>query len=146
MTVVGVHHRRGDHLKYERDTCKYFSIHSIIFRFEAVHGIPHITAAYLGPAMDTFRNQYNNAVVFLYVSDDKEWIRSRLARDHDLVVATSEAADPVLAAGEDLALLAACDHTILTRGTFSSWAARLCGGKVISNDIYFYRHLIILFA
>ena len=38
VRVVGVHHRRGDHLQYETD-----------------HGIPHITMSYLGPSMDLFR-------------------------------------------------------------------------------------------
>ena len=32
--------------------------------------------------------------------------------------------------GEDLALLAACNHSIISYGTFGMWAAILAGGEV----------------
>ena len=32
--------------------------------------------------------------------------------------------------GEDLALLAACNHSIISYGTFGMWAAFLAGGEV----------------
>ena len=104
--------RRGDHLEFEK-----------------VYNIPHVTKAYLGPAMDLYRNKFSS-VIFLYVSDDKEWIRSNMGRDRDLMLASSEALVPEVAAGEDLALLSLTDHVITTRGTFSKWAAQLatCGG------------------
>ena len=33
--------------------------------------------------------------------------------------------------GEDLALLAACNHSIISYGTFGMWAALLAGGEVL---------------
>ena len=36
--------------------------------------------------------------------------------------------------GDDLALLAACNHTILSYGTFGQWAAFLAGGRVVISD------------
>ena len=33
--------------------------------------------------------------------------------------------------GEDLALLAACNHSIISYGTFGMWAAILAGGEVV---------------
>ena len=33
--------------------------------------------------------------------------------------------------GEDLALLAACNHSIISYGTFGMWAAILAGGEVL---------------
>ena len=36
--------------------------------------------------------------------------------------------------GDDLALLAACNHTILSYGTFGQWGALLAGGKVVISD------------
>ena len=36
--------------------------------------------------------------------------------------------------GDDLALLAACNHTILSYGTFGQWAGFLSGGRVIISD------------
>ena len=106
--------RRGDHLAFER-----------------VYNIPHITKAYLSPAMDLYRNRFPDPVIFLYVSDDQEWVRTHMGRDRDLLVASSETKDPQLATGEDLALLSLTDHVITTRGTFSKWAAQLatCAGR-----------------
>jgi len=34
-------------------------------------------------------------------------------------------------AGEDLALLASCDHTVITTGTFGWWAAWLANGITV---------------
>lgn len=113
LVVVGVHHRRGDHLAYER-----------------AYNIPHISMTYLGPSMDLFIQKYNNSVMFLYVSDDKEWGEGHFRRDRSVVISRSES-EPIEATGEDLALLSLCDHMIITRGTYSKWAARLAGGLYI---------------
>lgn len=112
ITIVGIHHRRGDHLK-----------------FEEVMKIPHITMSYLGPSMDMYRDTYRN-VVFLYVSDDKEWAKKHLTKDKDLVFSWSTE-DKKVSTGEDLSLLSLCDHTIMTRGTYSFWAAKLAGGTYV---------------
>ena len=98
MRVVGIHHRRGDHLDYER-----------------VYRIPHITMAYLGPSMDLYLDKYNNSVLFLYVSDDREWGEKYLARDRNVVLSLSDSTQPAQATGEDLALLSLCDDMITTR-------------------------------
>ena len=112
VTLVGIHHRRGDHLK-----------------FEQVMKIPHITMSYLSPSMDMYRDKYKNAV-FLYVSDDKEWAKQHLTRDKELVFSWSLSAK-VISTGEDLAILSLCTHTIMTRGTYSFWASKLAGGTYI---------------
>jgi len=112
ITYVAIHHRRGDHLKYER-----------------VMKIPHITLAYLGPTMDLYRAKYKT-VVFLYVSDDKEWAKQHMSRDKDVVFSWSPS-NRVLATGEDLALLSLSNHTIMTRGSYSFWASKLSGGSYI---------------
>ena len=36
--------------------------------------------------------------------------------------------------GDDLALLAACNHTILSYGTFGMWAALLAGGRTVISS------------
>ena len=113
VVVVGIHHRRGDHLDYER-----------------VYNIPHITMTYLGPSMDLFLEKFNNCVLFLYVSDDQQWGEEHLARDRSVVVSRSDSRRS-LAAGEDLALLSLCQHVISSRGTFSQWAARLAWGLTL---------------
>ena len=40
------------------------------------------------------------------------------------------------APGADLALLAACNHLVVTHGTFSFWAAYLAGGEVVAPTGY----------
>ena len=112
LTIVGIHHRRGDHLQYEK-----------------AYKIPHITMGYIGPSMDLFRNMFNNTVMFIYVSDDKEWIKNNMKRDKDVIVGSSDST------GDDLALLSLCHHTIMTRGTFSTWAAMLAGGLYIRDAL-----------
>ena len=114
VRVVGIHHRRGDHLDYER-----------------VYSIPHITMAYLGPCMDLYLEKYNNSVIFLYVSDDREWGEKYLLRDRNVVLSLSDSREGWEATGEDLALLAQCEDVITTRGTFSLWAARLAAGTYL---------------
>ena len=81
--------------------------------------------------MDLYRNRFPDPVIFLYVSDDQEWVSTHMGRDRDLMVASSETLNPELATGEDLALLSLTDHVITTRGTFSKWAAQLatCAGR-----------------
>jgi len=113
LTIVGIHHRRGDHLQYEK-----------------AYKIPHITMGYIGPSMDLFRNMFNNTVMFIYVSDDKEWIKNNMKRDKDVIVGSSDST------GDDLALLSLCHHTIMTRGTFSTWAAMLAGGLYIRPSMF----------
>ena len=112
LTVVGIHHRRGDHLALER-----------------VYRIPHPSMAYLGPSMDHFRTRHN-FTVFLYVSDDPEWGARHLGRDRDTVLSSSPG-PPSLSTGRDLALMSLCQHTVLTRGSFSFWCGQLAGGSYI---------------
>ena len=39
--------------------------------------------------------------------------------------------------GEDLALLAACNHSIISYGTFGMWAAILAGGEVLPRFFFY---------
>lgn len=123
VTMVGIHHRRGDHLAYER-----------------VMGIPHVTLSYLGPSMDLFRERAGDErpTIFLYVSDDQSWVREQrlVSRDKDLVEAWSSHPDTEEATGEDLALLSLCQHTLMTRGTFSHWATLLAGGRYLRPSMF----------
>ena len=47
-------------------------------------------------------------------------------------VTTKEIVDPD-AAAYDLALLISCNHTIITRGTYTMWIAMLAGGEYYSE-------------
>ena len=93
--------------------------------------------------MDYFREEFDN-VIFLYVSDDMEWGRRNLRGlgEGDLFFAGGRSAGEVRSIWrkipisshinfqlKDLAVLAACSHTVITWGTFSMWAALLAGGE-----------------
>ena len=55
ITFVGIHHRRGDHLKFQTES-----------------GIHLLEAGYFFEAMDLYRQRFKR-VVFVYVTDDIEW-------------------------------------------------------------------------
>jgi len=85
------------------------------------------TKKYFRIAMDYFREENEpKKVAFLYVSDDMEWGKKNLKKCKDLFfVGEGDEAS----AGRDLAVLAACDHSIISWGSFSMWAAFLAGGE-----------------
>ena len=111
--------------------------------------------------MKIFHDAYSH-VIFVIVTDDMEWARQNLKfpgmqvgvvmrvclyeddlccwqvafLGHDRVL-EKDVRRPLATAddiGDDLALLAACNHTILSYGTFGQWAAFLAGGKVVISD------------
>lgn len=118
ITFVGIHNRRTDHLDYQKEG-----------------GFVPLEAGYFIEAMEMFRNKYPRTV-FVYVSDDISWGREKIkkrVKTKDFYIAGSlqdekMAQNPGLAAGIDLALLSACNHTITSYGTYSFWAGFLAGG------------------
>ncbi len=111
-TYVGVHVRRGDKLEVMSQEWK------------GVTG----DRKYLEDAMGTFRTRYNDSV-FVVASDDKKWCEENInsSRGDVYIVSNPDQSSP----GQDMATLVACNHTIMTIGTFGFWASYLCGGDVI---------------
>ena len=79
------------------------------------------------------RDRYENTV-FIYVSDDMGWGQNELKEVEDLHflglgqdVSLKDGVNSNTAA-HDLLLLTKCNYTIISRGTFSLWAAFLNGG------------------
>lgn len=108
LTWVGIHVRRGDFLHLRQVSSKYFIDEAIYY----------------------FEKRYSN-IIFLMTSDDKAACQDMYGNHSNLVIT------PVsFSAGEDLAALAACDHMIVTVGTFGWWAAFLGSGQVL-HDIKF---------
>ena len=69
--------------------------------------------------------------VFLVVTDDPAWARRHITGpDVTYSLAPSMAEDE--AVGTDLAILASCNHTVLTYGTFGLWGALLRGGRGVT--------------
>ena len=113
-TLVGLHIRRGDMAAQWSQT--FF------------HVAP---AEYFEQALKLYRERYNNTI-FVVVCEPA---------DLDCVLAQScfAAGDVHVntrarTAGQDLAILAACNHTIMSVGTFGWWGAYLAGG-----DVTYYR-------
>ena len=88
-----------------------------------------------------FRGEYAD-VAFIYASDDMLWGRKNLKGINDLHFlgagqtldkqTRKEIVDPD-AAVYDFALLVNCNHTIITRGTYSMWIALLAEGEYYSE-------------
>ena len=69
-------------------------------------------------------------VIFVVVSDDLAWAQQHMAVPGLRVAFLGNTAGGQQAVGEDLALLAACNHSIISYGTFGMWGALLAGGRV----------------
>lgn len=87
-------------------------------------------------AMEYFREDIDDdaKVIFLFVSDDMDWAKENIKNKYNdlFFVGTGNPDDPD-AIGYDLALLASCQHTVITWGSFSMWAALLSGGEYYSE-------------
>ena len=76
--------------------------------------------------MQYFENKYPNVYFFL-CSDDKQWLEDNLLRrDTDNMVISRETVGVM-----DFAILASCDHMIISRGTFGWWAGWMVKGTTV---------------
>jgi len=138
---VGVHVRRGDMIDPQYRN----------------YGYTVATPSYFWSAMKYFAEQYHY-VQFIVCSDDIEWCHNSLPAAADIGsnvnIVFSENRSPVV----DLAILANCNHTVMSVGSFSWWAAWLANGTTVyyadwprpfsmleyhvSKDDYFPKHWI----
>ena len=75
--------------------------------------------------------EVNENIVFGVVSDDIEWAKANIAVEN---IFYSDDDDSEEAVGTDLAIMANCNHTIMTYGTFGMCGAFLANGMVIAVD------------
>jgi len=121
LTFVGIHSRRTDYTALMLEK-----------------GGKELTPNYFVNAMDMYRAHYKNPV-FLYVSDDLEWGKRHLLphakrTTQDLFFVGDGLPRNVDSVGHDLAVMSLCNHTIISRGTFSYWMGFLAGGNVVRPD------------
>ncbi|XP_063222170.1 galactoside 2-alpha-L-fucosyltransferase Sec1-like [Bacillus rossius redtenbacheri] len=116
-TYVGVHVRRTDYREYLWRTRK----------------IILAGADYFINAMEYFRAKYGDNVVFLIVSDDPSWCQQNLVADQGDVFVVSK--NGISSPGQDLAIMAACNHSIIDYGTFGVWGAILASGETIVYNV-----------
>ncbi|CAF1378067.1 unnamed protein product [Didymodactylos carnosus] len=108
-TWIGIHIRRGDFLSF--------------FKIES-------SVEYLTSAMEYYRLKYVGCV-FVMVSDDKDWCVRHFGDRTDVIVTPR-----TYFHGHDIAVLALCEHSIVTAGTYGWWAGFLAGGDVIHDVTY----------
>ncbi len=106
-TNVGIHIRRGDHLKLG------------YLRFPS--------SQYFENAMEYFRNKYKD-VQFFVASDDIAWCQKQPVFTEAHIISEKHTA------AQDLSILANCDHVIISLGTFGWWGGLLSGGEVVYNE------------
>ncbi|XP_044844839.1 galactoside alpha-(1,2)-fucosyltransferase 2-like isoform X1 [Mauremys mutica] len=112
VTYVGVHVRRGDYVRVMPQVWK---------------GVV-ADKAYLEKAMGYFRAKYQEPV-FVVTSNGMEWCRENIDTSRGDVYFSGDGKES--SPGRDFALLAHCNHTIMTIGTFGIWAGYLAGGETI---------------
>ncbi|XP_013792633.2 galactoside 2-alpha-L-fucosyltransferase 2-like isoform X2 [Limulus polyphemus] len=106
-TFVGIHVRRTDMTRY------------LAKQKGAIPG-----NEFFKKAMNYFLSKYRN-VTFVVVSDDRKWCQANLNQIN--VVIAPKPSSPA----HDMAVLSKCNHSIVTKGTFSLWAGYLAGGETI---------------
>ncbi|XP_064652957.1 galactoside alpha-(1,2)-fucosyltransferase 2-like [Lineus longissimus] len=106
IVYVGVHVRRGDMINHP-------------------YGYRVAEAGYFRRAMDFYRNKFKY-VKFIACSDDVHWTKSAL-KNVSGDVTFVEGSTPE----RDFAILAHCNHTIMSIGSFGWWAGWLANGEVI---------------
>lgn len=111
--TVGVHVRRGDYLKPAfRDM------------------LPVLPAPWFAQAAHLVQERHGD-LAFLVVTDEPGWARDHLRLPGPMTIASLDhPASPL----EDLALLRACAHHVISNSTFGWWGARLstAGGMVVA--------------
>lgn len=112
---VGVHVRRTDYIGY------------LWRKYKTVKAEPE----YFFAAMKYFEQKYP-AVVFVVVSDDPTWCSQTFRSKKNVYIASK---NTLSTPGQDLATLAACNHTIIDYGTFGVWGAILAGGETVFYNV-----------
>jgi len=122
-TFVGVHNRRTDYKSHLKG-----------------YGADLVGPDYFNNALQLFRRTLQNPM-FIVVSDDIPWARRHISGSdvffpdpHQQSTMGETTADrDNFDVGADLALLAACNHSIVSYGTFGLWGALLSGGVTIMS-------------
>lgn len=123
-TFVSIHIRRTDYVDYLWQKLK----------------IRPAPISYYFAAMDYFIGKYRN-VVFVVTSDNIVWCKYNLnSKRHRIkFVSDMNARGP----GKDLAVLSACNHSIIDYGTYGSFGAILAAGETVVYNVTTYFSTLI---
>lgn len=123
-------------LKYDLTNATYISVHVrrtdyIEYLWQKFKVRPAPVKYYLN-AMDYFLNKYKNAI-FLVASDNIDWCKYNLKTPRHRIIFISDTNGK--GPGFDLAVLCACNHSVIDYGTYGSFAAILVGGETIVFNV-----------
>ena len=112
---VGIHVRKGDYIRYEKGK-----------------NLLHLSAEFYVKSMNVFKKKLGKKTVFLLITDDIKWCQDNLPKRKDLFIVSDPGKSKEEGVGHDLAIMSLCQHSIVSRGTFSRWSKFLAGGKSMS--------------
>ncbi len=113
LLYIGIHIRRGD-MAYSA------------FLYNLGYVVP--PARYIIKAMKFYNNMFpKNKLVFVICTDDKQWVMEFIFGRINAYAVLSIENDPVI----DFAILANCNHSIITVGSYGWWAAYISGGITV---------------
>ncbi|CAL4094638.1 unnamed protein product, partial [Meganyctiphanes norvegica] len=115
IVFVGFHIRRTDYVGHSQ---KY-------------NGVNVPGPKYYSDALAHYRLRFDK-VLFVVASDDLSHAKDHLNKYKDVVFSDMKSA------AEDMALLASCNHSIMTVGSFGWWSSFLAGGEVVYALLFNY--------
>ncbi|VDM95568.1 unnamed protein product [Thelazia callipaeda] len=109
---IGVHIRYGIDITMNSRNIKY--------------GHTTVTRDYITNAMNYYRSKFEK-VIFVISSDNEQWVEKNINQSHkgEIYIVSSGYREV------DMATLIRCNHTIMSTGTYSWWAAYLTNGTVV---------------
>ena len=111
VALVGVHIRRTDLMAKQKRQGRF-------------NAIPTVT--YFCHAVAFFNRLFNNHTMYVVCSDDIQWAKANFVGNRPVVFSVGNSAHV------DFAILASCNHSIISMGTFGEWSAYLAGGVTIT--------------
>ncbi|KAH1005223.1 hypothetical protein HUJ04_006249 [Dendroctonus ponderosae] len=125
-TFIAVHVRRTDYIKYVQRSLAILDCRLTTKRFNQ----RPVTDNFFRKAMAYYRERFFNCA-FIYISDDPNWCFNQFGNITDVYVASYHRYSSM---EEDLALMEACNHSIIDYGTFGEWGSFLAGGHTVASN------------
>ena len=124
-----------EHKKWKKTTPLWIGVHVRRQDFPAHEkslGLVPLKPSYYLQAMDLCREFYSQSVIFLVITDDVSWCEKHVKkRSKDVFIVSDPQADKLTGIGHDLAVMSKCNHSIISRGSFSYFVSNLAGGATV---------------
>ena len=114
---IGIHVRRTDFVTYE-----------LSMNYEPIR------PSYYLQAMELYRGHAlpDEDLIFVIISDDVAWCKQYIKKKQkNVFVVSNPELDTLDGIGHDLAVISQCNHTIISRGSFSYFSSIFAGGSKV---------------